>query len=135
MKITIWVLMLGLVMGLIGCDSKREAAMDDMLDASEDMVDQMAKIKSNTDLVDAKPKLEKLGARMKDEMKKMNDLGTPTAEEQAKIEKKFKPRMDKLQARMKDEMNRMSKDLGPGAFVDFFGAMNMGPGEGPPIMK
>jgi hypothetical protein len=119
------VCLFALLLGLAGCSSAREKAANETVDIFSDLVDQLQSIKSNADFVDAKPKLEKLGARLKDQMKKMKDLGKPTADEQKSLEAEYKPKMDKVQARLKDEINRLSKDMGPGAPMEIFAALKV----------
>ncbi len=115
------------LMGLTGCKSEREKSASATIDVFEDMVSQLEGIKSNADLVDTKPKLEKIGARLKDQMKKMQDMGRPGAEEDKALDAKYKPRMEKVMARLQDQMTRLQKDLGGEASMAVLQAMNLSP--------
>lgn len=94
---------------LVGCDSKHEAAAKDMISGMNEFADALAGIKSNTDFVDAKPKLEKISAKMKDLVNTAKDLPKLSAEEEKKMEEKFKGEMEKVMTRVQSEMERLSK--------------------------
>ena len=132
MKVSTLCVVLGcLFVSLAGCKSDREEAAENTVDAWEEVIDEMKDIKSNKELVEAKPKLEKLGARLKDEMKKMQTLGEGDANESASLEKEFKPRMEKIMAEITTQAKRLEKDLGPTGAMDFFAALRMDPSDAP----
>jgi len=107
------ILALTFSVALVGCSSEHEEAIESLSDLMNEMADRLAKIKNNTDLVDAKPDLERLAARMTDQMDKANKREKPTAEEETKLKEKYKTDMERANARLQDEIDRIAKDIGP----------------------
>lgn len=128
---TLGVGMMGLflLLGMSGCKSARESAMSNMISLLDDIADRLSQIKSNTDLVDAKGDLERLGAKMKDQMKTMEKLGTPTGDEQKSMEKEYKPKMEHAVARLQDELKRLGKDVSMSAPLEAMSMLNIDPME------
>ena len=112
-----------------GCDSKQESARKKMISLMNDYADTLGDIKSNTDFVDAKPKIEKVGAKMKDLMNEVKALPTPPADEEKKLDEKFEPDMKKAEARIQTEMERLGK-LGVNPF-EILEAMKIDPTDMP----
>ncbi len=109
-----------------GCESKREKAQDKMIGLMDEYADILSGIKSNTDFVDAKPKLERLGAKMKDLANEVKDLPKPTDEETKALQKKFEARSEKTGKRVQSELERLAK-IGVSPF-EVIGAMKLDPG-------
>ncbi len=108
---------------LVGCSSEHEETMEDTIALLNEFADELSEIKTNTDLVDAKPDLERLSARLKDQVDKAKKMEKPTAEEELELEKQFKPEMERAQARLKDEMKRIGDALGMEAVATVGGMM------------
>ena len=121
--------------GLPGCGSDQEKAADKQISMMNEFADDLAKIKTNADLVDSKPTLEKLGAKMKDLANDQKKLPKPTADEQAALEKKYKPDAEKAGTRIEDEMKRLSKDVSPTAPFEILEAMKLQDLDASPFMK
>jgi hypothetical protein len=111
--------------GLPGCSSDQEKAVDKQIALMNEFADKLESIKSNTDLVSAKPDLEKLGAKMKDLANDEKKLPKPTADETAALEKKYKPDEDKASARIQEQMTRLAKDVSPTAPFEIMEAMKV----------
>ncbi|MCC7349844.1 MAG: hypothetical protein IT446_04680 [Phycisphaerales bacterium] len=118
-----------LLMGVSGCKSERESAAANMISLLDEIADRLSQIKSNTDLVDAKGDLEKLGAKMKDQMKVMEKLGSPTGDEKKTLEAEYKPKMEKAVARLQDELKRLGKDVSMTAPIEAMSMLNIDPME------
>jgi len=118
-----------MLMGVSGCKSERESATSKMISLLDEVADRLSQIKSNTDLVDAKGDLEKLGARMKDQMKVMEKLGTPTSDEKKSLEEKYKSKMEHAVARLQDELKRLGKDVSMSAPLEAMSMLNIDPME------
>lgn len=100
---------LGLLMLPMGCDSKQEKVQKNMTSLMGEYADVLEGIKTNTDFIDAKPKLERIGAKMKDLMNEYKALPTPTADEQKKMNKEFEESNKKVTERISKEMQRLEK--------------------------
>ncbi len=100
-------LVLALVM-LPGCKSKHEKLQDKMISVLNDMADVLSGIKSNADFVAAKPKLEMLGARMKDINNEAAALPKPSADEDKKMTKELEERSKTASNRIATEMQRLA---------------------------
>ncbi|MCC6422896.1 MAG: hypothetical protein IT447_05410 [Phycisphaerales bacterium] len=118
-----------LLMGIGGCKSERESAASNFISLIDEIADRLSQIKSNTDLVDAKGDLEKLGARMKDQMKVMEKLGTPTGDEKKALEAEYKSKMEKATDRLQDELKRLAKDVSDSAPMEVMAMLNINPME------
>lgn len=92
-----------------GCKSKQEKAEQKLIGLMNDYADTLAGIKSNTDFVDAKPKLERLGAKVKDAMNEFKALPKPSADEEKKMRQKFDADGEKVSKRIENEMERLAK--------------------------
>ncbi len=110
-----------------GCSSPREKAADKEIALMNEIADKVATIKSNTDLVDAKPELEKLGARMKDLQNDEKNLPAATSDEEKKLNADYKDKKDKAATRLADEIKRLAKDVGPSAPFEVLSAMKLAP--------
>ncbi len=118
--------MMGLILCVLpGCSSEQEKAVDKQISMTNEFADDLSKIKTNTDLVNAKPDLEKLGAKMKDLQNEIDKMPKPTADEQTAIDKKYKTDKDKAEARIDDEMKRITKDVSPTAPFEILEAMHI----------
>jgi hypothetical protein len=114
-----------MLIAAVGCESKQEKAQDKMVGLMNDYADALAGIKSNTDFIDAKPKLERIGAKMKDAMNEYKNLPKPSADEQKKLEKKFNDSGEKVSKRIQDQIQRLAKiGVSP---IDLMGAMQIDP--------
>lgn len=118
---------LALLTGLSGCKSERESAYTNLISIMNKIVDRLSEIKSNTDLVDAKPDLQKLGAKMKDQMKTLEKLGEPKADEREALEKKYKSEREQVTDRLQKELERLAKDVGDSAPFEALSALSIDP--------
>jgi vacuolar-type H+-ATPase subunit I/STV1 len=116
-----------LVLSVAGCDTKHEAAQKKMTSLMSEYADVLEGIKSNADLVDAKPRLEKIGARMKDMTTEIKALPAPTADEQKALSQKFDADTRKVGDRISAQMQRLEK-IGVSPF-EVMGALKMDPGQ------
>ncbi len=117
------------LLSFTGCDSKQESARKKMIGLMNDYADTLADIKSNADFVDAKPKIEKVGAKMKDLMNEVKALPTPAPDEEKKLDDKFGPDAKKAEGRIQTEVERLS-NLGVNP-LEIMEAMKMDPSDMP----
>jgi hypothetical protein len=108
----------------MGCKSKQEKIQDKMIGVINDMADLLAGIKSNADFVAAKPKLELLGARMKDITNEAKALPKPSTDEDKKLSKELEERSKTASNRIATEMQRLA-GIGVSP-MDLAEAMHMG---------
>lgn len=92
-----------------GCKSKQEKAEQNLISLMNEYADALAGIKSNTDFLDAKPKLERIGAKVKDAMNEMKTMPKPSADEEKKLRQKFETDGEKASKRIENEMERLAK--------------------------
>jgi hypothetical protein len=111
----------------MGCKSKHEKAQEKMSGLLDQFADILTGIKSNTDFVDAKPKLERLGAQMKDVRNEIKALPTPSADEQKKLDKEFDTQTKASSERIQKELHRLD-NLGVSP-LEVIGAMHIDPTE------
>ncbi len=117
----------------IGCSSEQEEAFEEQISLLNEFADELEDIESNTDLIDAKPDLEKLAARMRDAEAKLDKLEDQDISEEELIQvlETYSPDLERAQARVKDQMERIGKDVGPQAVMQvgmiLGGAMEGGP--------
>jgi hypothetical protein len=122
-----WMTVGFLLLPLVGCDSAHEKAQKKMISYMGDYADILSGIKSNTDFVDAKPKLERLGAQIKDLAKETKALPQPTADEQKKLGQQFEADSKQVSDRLQSEMQRLEKiGVSP---LDVMSAMKVSPDE------
>jgi hypothetical protein len=117
------------LLSFTGCDSKQESARKKMISLMNDYADTLGDIKSNADFVDAKPKIEKVGAKMKDLLNEVKALPTPPADEEKKLDDKFEPETKKAEGRIQTEVERLS-NLGVNP-LEIMEAMKMDPSDMP----
>jgi len=116
-----------LLLGLGGCQSERESAYSSMISLLDQVADRLSKIKSNTDLVDAKPDLQKLGAKMKDQAQALEKLGEPAADERQALEKKYKPKLEEASKHMQAQLERLGREVGDSAPFEALAELGTGP--------
>ena len=93
-------LMLVLVCGLGGCKSKHEALQDDAMAMLNELCDILDGVTDDASAQAAVPKIEKLGARMKELGERAKALGTPPKEEEERLKTKMTAYQEKLKKRM-----------------------------------
>ncbi len=116
-----------LLLGLGGCQSKHESAYSSMISLLDQVADRLGQIKSNADLVDAKPDLQKLGAKMKDQSQAMEKLGEPTADERKALEKKYKPKLEEAFKHVQTQLERLGREVGDSAPLEVLAELGTGP--------
>jgi hypothetical protein len=106
-------LALVLVCGVSGCGSSAaEQTMKDTIAAENELADIMEGIKDDASAEAAIPKMEKVGERMKEIVRKVKSLKM-TKDEEKKLQEKYKPEMEKMQERLKNAtMNLVKKAPG-----------------------
>ncbi len=97
---------LAVVVLVSGCKDKYEAAMDEMLGCLKEMNGILAGVKDEASVAAAKPKLEKLGQRMKDLGERVKAMEKPSKEREEQLQKRYET---EIQGVMKDLMGHMMR--------------------------
>lgn len=93
-------LMFVLLCGVGGCKSAHEAVAADSIALMNELCDVMEGVTDDASAQAAVPKIENLGARMKELVDRFNAAGTPDQAEAQRLMEKYKPQQEKLASRM-----------------------------------
>jgi hypothetical protein len=103
-------LMVVLVCGLGGCaKSKQEALMDEAMAALNELCDIVESVNDDASARTAVPKIEQVGARMKDLGQRWRIMGSPPSEEAERLRKKYAEPQEKLTKRFLDNQTKFGK--------------------------
>ncbi len=97
---------LAVVVLVSGCKDKYESATDEMLGCLKEVNAVLAGVKDEASVQAAKPKLEKLGERMKTLSERVKAMEKPSKEREEQLQKKYETEM---QGVMKDLMGHMMR--------------------------
>ncbi len=100
-----------IMLALTGCGGdSHDAIAEDQMQVMDEMVDILSDIDDEASAKAAKPKLEKLGERMKSIEARMEELGDPPADKKAALEEKYKEKMGAVAMKLFAEMMRIGQN-------------------------
>lgn len=86
-----------------------ESVLKEMLKTLNATTDLLAKATDDASAKDAKPKLEKLGAEMQSLQDRVGKLGKPSADEEKKLEEKYKNDLENVVKKLTSESLRLAQ--------------------------
>lgn len=106
-----------LIVAVLGCDSEptRESVMEDSIAKLKELASVLESVKDESSAQAAKPKLQAIDADMKEIKAKAEKMSKPSAEEDKRLEEKYRPQVMEVAERLTKEMVRVGLDpkLGP----------------------
>ena len=100
-------LCVGILLLVSGCGDSHESVINDSVKLMKEMTAILKTVKDEESAKAAKPKLKALSEKMEAIEKRSKALGEPTAEQQKKLEEKFKKENEKVVQEFFAEMMRV----------------------------
>ena len=84
----------------VACGDSHESLMNDSFDQMEKLASILEKVDANSNPDDVKAQLQSVADEMEDIKKRMKEIGEPSKDLQEKLEKSMKERGEKIMSRM-----------------------------------